>query len=129
MPPLRFSTDCAACYRFFRAVPIAKYILCLVHLVLSQPADKMASFKDLSTAEGVKQLDEYLLTRSYISGYCLMFSSAADSRHCLLMSPVLAATDRTSSIVLCLLTFAALIAQIPGFTGRSGRVLSAQQGT
>eukprot|EP00897_Mesotaenium_endlicherianum_P003064 jgi/Mesen1/2786/ME000170S01901 len=27
------------------------------------------SFKDLSSAEGVKQLDEYLTSRSYISGY------------------------------------------------------------
>lgn len=34
----------------------------------------MASFKDLSTAEGIKSLDEYLLTRSYISGYHFVHS-------------------------------------------------------
>jgi hypothetical protein len=29
----------------------------------------MVSFGDLSTDTGIKKLDQYLLTRSYISGY------------------------------------------------------------
>lgn len=30
-------------------------------------------FPDLSSQQGLKQLDEYLLTRSYITGYVCMF--------------------------------------------------------
>ena len=29
----------------------------------------MASFSDLTTSDGLKELDEYLLTRSYIDGW------------------------------------------------------------
>nr|XP_024390358.1 elongation factor 1-delta-like isoform X2 [Physcomitrium patens] len=34
-----------------------------------------AQFDDLSTPEGLKMLDQYLFTRSYISGYVCMVKS------------------------------------------------------
>ena len=35
----------------------------------SKTSTEMASFDDLTTPQGLKSLDEYLLHRSYIEGY------------------------------------------------------------
>ncbi len=40
----------------------------------------MASFKDVSTPEGLKHLDEYLLTRSYIDG-CVIARACCCATH------------------------------------------------